>query len=355
MESLLDKYILLPQPLALCVGKLSKSIINNLKKKFKSITTEETSPYVFCATYTDFKELNITTEHCFIFEEVLLDNYSTKKEKGITIVNPHNFSSTESLNQFTRMYSTHKEALIEIVMSKVKLYEPKKFWSLVEKGIDDADIYTYLQTHNKMISKESSGYYYAQTILNIIKKLPFKYTVTTYLDFGAGKGAKTYQVMKLLKLDVRHVYALDLKDFYSLKNSHPYGFNYIYYDGITLPKIPIKFNLITITHVLHHITAIHDILEQLAKIQAKNCLIIIKEHDCFQDDFAPIIDIEHALYELVCDKSDNNFLQKYWARYFTKNEAIKLFELHGYKSIKLPEEAPYANPSRIFFAAFYKE
>ncbi len=242
------------------------------------------------------------------------------------------YNSTTTTNQLSYCFKNKfQELLMNMILEKVKLSE----WDytslsiLLDNNMDDFTVYTFLRKNNLKAIKKSTGYYHGQTIKKIISDNKIK--VETFLDFGAGEGLKTEAVKVQLGLKKENVFALDLKDFHSVKNQNK-NLNYIYYDGKTIPTLSKKIDLITIIHVLHHIPDVENIIEQLKKF--KDCYFIIKEHDCYSDDFAKIIDIEHALYEIVYDGASKKFLDTYYAKYFSEDSLIKMFINKGFKQIK---------------------
>jgi 2-polyprenyl-3-methyl-5-hydroxy-6-metoxy-1,4-benzoquinol methylase len=138
-----------------------------------------------------------------------------------------------------------------------------------------------------------------------------------------------------------------------VKNDNRYNLNYIYYDGIKIPKLTKKMDLITINHVLHHIRDVENIIKQLGNLCADGGYILIKEHESEDNIRAKIIDIEHSIYEIVFDGANRNFLLNYFARYFCHPELIILFLLHGYTFIPIKEDN-YDDPTKPKMYLFQK-
>ena len=77
-------------------------------------------------------------------------------------------------------------------------------------------------------------------------------------------------------------------------------------------------------------------LDELARIIKKDGILIIKEHNCYYKELSYVIDIYHALYELVFKKKQNDkFIENYYSNYLSDKELyVKLkkrkFEIINY-------------------------
>lgn len=300
-------------------------------------------------------------------KKLLNDNLSKRKINNLIKINYNNLlkyetlknSSTELNNQISYCYyknNDYRNRLLNIIFSKIKLsdFNKEKFIKLIKEKQSDLIIYNFLRNNSIKKYKKTSGYLFMNDIKTILESIK-QTNIRTYLDFGAGEGIKTLRIMELLNLKSENVYGLDVEQFFSVSNlQNNTTYNKILYDGKNIPKIKIKnFDLITITHVLHHIKNIDNILEQLDKLTHKGTILIIKEHDLYESDFAKLIDIEHAIYELVLE-NNTNFLDNYFARYYNKNELISLFINRNYKYIKTTIKKFNDNTNSMYFVFIKK-
>jgi 2-polyprenyl-3-methyl-5-hydroxy-6-metoxy-1,4-benzoquinol methylase len=114
----------------------------------------------------------------------------------------------------------------------------------------------------------------------------------SYLDYGCNTTILTAGLAKLLNIDPNNVYGLDI----SQHDSH-IGHRLVY-DGANLPYElqGKKFDLITAFQVLHHIADLDIAISNIKSLLSPNGYLLIKEHNCTNDNIRLLIDLEHALY-----------------------------------------------------------
>ncbi len=318
---------------------------------FIEITNNKNNSYAFFQSYGDYLKNNIKYDYCFIFEDVKGEHYKEQyNNKVISIINPKSFSATHLNNQLQKEKKFLENFRVKLSNENLKILN-----NMINNKIKDNEIYKFIKKNNILPAKEYGAYYYSQSIKNIIDDFGI-HKITTYLDFGAGNGVKTASVSKVLNLDENNVFALDLESFWSSVNIPKNKINYIYYDGITIPKINKKIDLITMNHVLHHIKNLHSIMKQISNLCVKNTIIIVKEHDCIDESMRDKIDIEHCMYELVFGdggKDDDNFMNSYYARYFSEEELLILFSMYGFINLELKQQQ-FKNYTNSKFYLFQK-
>ena len=291
--------------------------------------------------------------------KLLNKHLSKEKINNLIKENNDNLNKYKNLeNKISFCYyknEDYRKRLFNIIFSKVQLTNENKetLIKLIKDNSSDLSIYNFLRKNNTKKTKKSTGYYYMNQIKNILESV--NKNIKTYLDFGAGEGIKTTRIMELLKLEPKNVYGLDLEQFFSVSNlQNNISFNKILYDGKTIPKMKIKkFDLITINHVLHHVKDVNDILNQLEELTHSGTILIIQEHNLYESDFAKLIDIEHCIYELVLE-NNINFLDNYFAKYFSEKELISLFTKRNYKYIKTNIKT-FESPTNGKFYLFIKK
>ena len=97
-----------------------------------------------------------------------------------------------------------------------------------------------------------------------------------------------------------------------------------------MEKLPSgKIDMITIQHAMHHIPPkdYPHIVETFNRVLSKNGFIVLYEHNSRMGDFSTLIDLEHLLFDVVASKkmSYGEFVDTFYARYFTINEWKKIF------------------------------
>lgn len=342
------------------------NIYNASKRMFKKYLSkyctfdELSNKYgIVICRYKDYKKVHKYADNIIFIENI--DKYNPNigytTYNNISYTHTGYFSTTKSKYQIYNCYNDKKSKnrLLLLLKRIIKFDKISELEMLIKKKQNDYEIYKFLydQTKNKTFNI-SKGFIHAAEINNMIQYANKK--VNTFLDFGAGTGIKTEAVKNILKLSNDNVYALDLDNFESVDNKkYEYKFNYIYYDGVNYPDINIQFDLITCIQVLHHALDINNTIKYIKNLLKKDGLLIIKEH-CIEidnDKISLLIDIEHSLYELVRDKNIE-FLNKYYARYFSEIEFIRIMILNGF--IYVPPQKDYVsdeqNPTNYIYYMF---
>jgi SAM-dependent methyltransferase len=116
-------------------------------------------------------------------------------------------------------------------------------------------------------------------------------------------------------------------------------------------------DLITCFHTLHHIpqTEYANILQNFHRILSDKGCVVIYEHNCESKEWAGIIDLEHAFYDIIVSKklSYNNFVKKeHYAKYLSIDNWKKLFAKFGFKVFFISETK---NKDNSFYMYFTKD
>ena len=119
------------------------------------------------------------------------------------------------------------------------------------------------------------------------------------------------------------------------------------------------FDVVTCFQVLHHVnlSELNRTISELYRVLKKGGILIIREHDCIDDNVRLLIDIEHTLYETVtngkskmngvqlCDYKDggNYNTIKNWVKLIETGRDIELIEDKNIQSYYLKGETRYTN------------
>jgi ubiquinone/menaquinone biosynthesis C-methylase UbiE len=195
-------------------------------------------------------------------------------------------------------------------------------------------------------------------------KLPAYFDVnnTVYLDLGCANGWKTIKMGKGLGLDKENIYGADIDDWLNISKNRDKNidkFNFIKLKkGKKFPIKTGKFNLITLLMVLHHVKNIDRYLREVNRIMKMNGLLVVREHDAFNDIDNMLIDIDHALYDRVYQNNSQLYLDTYYAKYFDWIERTVLFKYYGFKqvygTILSDSIRNISNPTRTDLSVYYK-
>ena len=232
---------------------------------------------------------------------------------------------------------------------------------VLDEGGSDEAIYNKLR---KLIGGNVRHKYISQMkfIYNKIKNR----SVKNYLDIGCGSGKKTAELGKMFGLTKEQIVCADIPQWsqYNEKKRARYSVQYqeISYDGnIKVKNAP--FDLITCIHTIHHWAFNKDDfvsrLKSIRNLLSDKGILVLGEHDCISSDDYVLIDVEHALYEVVLLKENyKKFKKEYQARYLNVMEMGLLMEEAGFK---LAGFFPYDEgklytqlPTRTYFSFWVK-
>lgn len=177
--------------------------------------------------------------------------------------------------------------------------------------------------------------------------------IKSLLDMGGNVG-NTASVLghRILKIPKSKIYVVDIENWEGKKWIPRDDITFVdYYKMDTIPDNSI--DLITIFHTLHHIpTSEYDnILEQFNRILTKDGCIVLYEHNCSENNWAGIIDIEHALYDVVVSKkkSYKDYIKTYYAKYLSINKWENLFKKYKFNKYFQKELNNTDNSVYIYF------
>jgi ubiquinone/menaquinone biosynthesis C-methylase UbiE len=245
---------------------------------------------------------------------------------------------------------------------------------LKNTGITEVDIIKIIETH--LTDKLSDKKIFTE-LADLVKKPENLYTeeidikrafgkwrhikqhltkrIGSLLDMGGNIGT-TAMVLgkKIFKIPRDKILVVDIDEWAGNKWVPRSDITFFHYDNMS--KIPDNsVDLITCFHNLHHI-ATHEydnIMKQFYRILTPDGCVVLYEHNCTKPEWACIIDIEHALFDIVVSKkiSYNNFIQDHYAKYLNITNWQKVFNKHGFKSYFLEE---LNNKDQSFYLFFSK-
>jgi ubiquinone/menaquinone biosynthesis C-methylase UbiE len=249
-------------------------------------------------------------------------------------------SNCSTKNNFKHIIHKNKN-IINIISNQTKInYNVVK--NIIHKNINnDQDIYNNL--HNVFVSINKSSNKYddssyltsrAQKASSIIQKLcsDISFNNHTLLDIGCGDGSITKETKNLMNFN--KAICVDVDNWlgnYSSKSN----LEFIITDGKSINLPDNSIDVILLFHVLHHIKDLDLMISEISRILKKNGIIVLKEHNCFNEMVRDTVDIYHALFEVVMKKEQNNkFYDEYYAKYFTNDEICQMFDKHKIIPIK---------------------
>lgn len=179
-----------------------------------------------------------------------------------------------------------------------------------------------------------------------------------YLDIGANDGVVTKAIGNTFKLTKPNIHAVDMKNWIGQEITIPenvktdINFSYITDNKCTIPHKDNKFDFITILQALHHFKDLDGMMKEIKRVCAPNGVIIIREHNAYNNDIKLLIDLEHLIYGILYDGVDLNYYSKdYFGVYRSSDEWDAIFASYGFKSIKKLQRD---NPTKYYYSVYVK-
>jgi SAM-dependent methyltransferase len=166
--------------------------------------------------------------------------------------------------------------------------------------------------------------------------------VRKYLDIGCGNGTITAGIGKHFKLTKENIVGCDITHWagHTHENEAADDITFLPMEKADILPTNDTYDLITIFMALHHMTdeTIASILNECYRVLAPNGTIIVREHDCPNHFVASIINIEHAIFEVVIEGLTDaaTFKKTYFANYKVRREWNSIFKDMGFN--------PYGEP-----------
>jgi ubiquinone/menaquinone biosynthesis C-methylase UbiE len=316
----------------------SKGIENEKKNEIKSI---------FLYWLLKGNELNFNLESFYKFKKFenqtimhsLFENFQQNLQKN-------SYPYTYTLSQVKNV--KNKNDLIELVGKFLygknrNMNENKILMDLIKKFGKENDITFYYEVSK--FYKPSYDFDRSQARVkdllkcNIVDFLgEINDSTFKYLDFGGGDGQNAYAIStKVLNIEKKgNIFVSDIQSWFGNENVQKYKdiLTYRYLKSFYLPFENETFDFITCFQVLHHIRKVELTLKELYRILKKGAILLIREHECDNEQTSLLIDIEHSLFEISGKINvDYSYLEHYFAHYFTKEELYNLLIETGFKLV----------------------
>lgn len=178
--------------------------------------------------------------------------------------------------------------------------------------------------------------------------------VNGVLDFGGNIGDAAYVFGRMItKNSKEQTFVVDIDEWAGETWTPRDDITFVHFDKMqTLIDSNKKVDLITVSHVLHHINSEYyaSIMELFDSMLTRGGTIVLYEHDCTHDNWATLIDLEHCLFDVVASQklTFDKFVKGFYAKYISAKKWEKLFETH----FEL-KHVQYMNNVDNSFYAFY--
>ena len=245
----------------------------------------------------------------------------------------------------------------------------QQMYDLIKKRMSDNEIITFITTEfNKKQKKikystNKSAIKKAKVIETLLKSVSSDSLMkpANYLDVGCNNGYLTVEIGKILRLSKNNIYGIDVGSFTYQKIVPTTGFIYNEYDGIHIPFENQKFDFLTLLMVLHHVKYYGVLLTEINRVMKNDGILLIKEHDIFDDPLSTLMLIEHMIYDMAeYAVTYENFINSYYHKTFSKKELIEIMKNHGFTKLDIDpnnavsQQRYVMNPTQHYYMIFKK-
>jgi 2-polyprenyl-3-methyl-5-hydroxy-6-metoxy-1,4-benzoquinol methylase len=158
------------------------------------------------------------------------------------------------------------------------------------------------------------------------------------LDYGCAEGSITSSLGQALGMKPEYVLGADVRAI----PSEGFSFIQLPAEDPSRPPAPKSIlsslrdqsvEFVTVSMVLHHVTHIEAVLQELRRVIAHDGLLLLREHHCCGPEMAAFLDITHGLYSLSWSHPVEwpDFVTEYKAFYRSQNQWDALLLKAGFK------------------------
>lgn len=245
------------------------------------------------------------------------------------------YKSPESNKQFCTLYNSpniiFKNKLMEMIYLFIGMKKIEEIEKLLKECKDDKVIIDFIK---KNVDRKSQERFKVNKLhrmaINILKYTRQFTHEPRILDIGMGDGKSIEKISKLIKIKP---YGADIKGwgpYKNMKKKVKFPFEYIQLKPYKIPFKSNYFDCIILSLVLHHAEDIGKVIDECYRLLKKNGIILIVEHDVWNDYDNMVINLQHILYgELYDEKIEKtgSYYNIYeWDYIFSKHGFVPLFK-----------------------------
>lgn len=152
-----------------------------------------------------------------------------------------------------------------------------------------------------------------------------------YIDIGCGSGNKTNKFAQELNLNYKNVYGADISTwgpYNQKKYSHKFNFVQISNDKIDINDNSVDFASCIL--MLHHVKNLETLLKEIKRILKPGGILLVIEHNNFDDYDNLVLDILHMLYGYLYDKNNRYLIEPDYALYYNSFVWNYILEKNGF-------------------------
>lgn len=209
-----------------------------------------------------------------------------------------------------------------------------------------------LNYESKKMYDEKSDFKRAQGKWNIMKGHLTK-RIGSMLDFGGNVGNTAFILgRKIFRLPKDKVFVVDINEWEGEKWEPRNDITFVHFDK--MGEIPSNsMDLITCFHTLHHIPQkdYFVILQEFNRILTRDGVIVLYEHNCADKEWAYLIDLEHAIYDVLVSRklSYSKFIKNYYSQFLSMKKWDELFKKNNFTPYHSKDMNNKDNSFYVFF------
>ena len=223
-----------------------------------------------------------------------------------------------------------KENLNDDIIIKYILDEQNKQNIMTKKIFKICDNWTYIIEYMVLLYKKIK----IKTKINININNLTDININ-YMDIGCGSGSKTMKFAKKLNLNLNNVYGADISNwgpYNQKKYNHKFKFVKINDEKIDIEDNSMDFCTCILT--LHHVEKMEKFIKDIKRILKPNGILLLIEHNNYDDYDNLTLDILHMLYGYLYDKNNRYLSNPDYAQYHNSVEWNYIMEKNDFNLLE---------------------
>lgn len=240
------------------------------------------------------------------------------------------YKSPESNRQFCTLYNApniiFRNKLMEMIYLFIGMKKIENIEKLLKECNGDKAIIEFIK---KNVDRKSQERFKVNKLhrlaINILKYTRQFTNEPKILDVGMGDGKSIEKISELIKIKPHGTDMKDWGPYKNMKKKVRFPFEYIQIKPYKIPFNSNYFDCIILSLVLHHAEDIGKVIDECHRLLKKTGIILIVEHDVWNDYDNMIINLQHILYGTLYDEK----IEKRGS-YYNIYEWDYIFSKHGF-------------------------
>lgn len=158
-------------------------------------------------------------------------------------------------------------------------------------------------------------------------------------DIGGGEGDVINYIGLNLNMNLNNLFCIESQNSWAESYQYKNSIQYIFWDNETINIEHNSLDVIIIMVSMHHMlnSTIDKLLTNIKLLLKSTGFVIIKEHDCLNDQHKFVIDWEHHLYHIMMSSNDKltndecfTYINNFISNYKSKSAFDELFVNNGF-------------------------